>query len=427
MSPRRSGRRQLTALLGANAISICGTAMTMLAIPWFVLSTTGSAAKTGLAAFCEGAAFAASAALGGLWVDRLGRRMASIVSDVVSGASVAAIAVLHLNHALPFWLLLVLAATANLARAPGETARYVLLPRLADQAEVALERVTSAADGVSRGARMAGAPLAGVLIAVLGAPNVLLVDAATFAASALLVWSAVSDPQGRREDVGHPLDDLRAGLAFLVRDPLIRAITLMVMLTNMLDAALGAVLLPVYAREVLGSPVALGLLMGAFGVGALSGAITYGAIGPRLPRRLVYALAFIVVGAPRFGILAIEPHLIVVIVTMVLAGFAAGAINPILTAVEFERVPLHMQGRVLGTVTAGAYVAIPFGALAAGWLVTSVGLRWSLVAIGAIYLLVTLSPLVGRAWRTMDDNRGVVQRERPLITAQARPTPGTIE
>ena len=200
---------------------------------------------------------------------------------------------------------------------------------------------------------MAGGPIAGILIAVVGASQVLLVDdAATFALSAALLTLLV--PRAvRAADEPAParyLAQLREGFAFIRHDPLIRAIVVMVLFTNMLDGAFSTVILPVYADRVLDSAVALGLMVGVFGVGAMTGAIVYGAIGPRLPRYVTYAVAFLVAGAPRFFILAAFPVLPVVLVSLGLFAVAAGAINPILSNVEYERVPVGMRGRVFGAI-----------------------------------------------------------------------------
>ena len=73
-------RTPLFGLLAANAISITGNRLTQLAIPWFVLQSTGSVAKTGLVGFFSLLPFVISSALGGVIVDRLGYRRASIVS-----------------------------------------------------------------------------------------------------------------------------------------------------------------------------------------------------------------------------------------------------------------------------------------------------------------------------------------------------------
>ncbi|MDQ6873955.1 MAG: MFS transporter [Actinomycetota bacterium] len=400
-------RRPLLALLAANTVSITGNSMTFLAVPWFVLQTTGSPTRTGITAFCEGVAFVLSSLFGGLAVDRLGRRRVSVASDLVSGAAIASIPLAHLTVGLPFPLLLVLVSIAALVRAPGDTAREVLVPALVRRAATSLERATSAYDGVSRGARMLGAPLAGVLIALVGSANVLFVDAGTFLISALLVRLLVPDAPaenagGAGSERRQWLADLREGVAYLGRDRLLAATVVMVMVTNMLDAAYGSVLAPVFAKHVLGSAIGLGLMSGVFGGGALLGTLGYGVIGPRLPRRAIFAGAFLLAGAPRFVALAAEPGLPVILVVMFVAGVACGAINPILGAVLYERIPEPLQGRVFGVVTAGSFAAIPFGALGAGYLIGLFGLRSSLLLVGTAYLVVTLSPLVFPSWREMD-------------------------
>ncbi|CAN5322939.1 macrolide resistance MFS transporter Mrx(A) [soil metagenome] len=389
-------------MLAADAVSITGNMLTLIAVPWFVLQTTGSAAKTGLTVFFTTLPVILSASLGGTIVERLGYRRASIVSDLASGLSVVLIPVMYYTVGLAFWQLLVLVFAGALLDAPGQTARSSLLPDLAATAGMRIERASSAYDGVSRGARMVGG-LAGVLIATIGPAQVLFVDAGTFLASAFIVRLLVSDAHGRPSEGHQPyLRALRDGLSFIWRDRLLRAIVLMVMVTNMLDTAMFSVMLPVYATRVLGSPIQLGIIISAFGVGALTGTIVFGAIGHRMPRRITYGLAFLLVGSPRFFVLAAFPSLGVIVVVMVVAGIACGAINPILSTVEYERVPLKMRARVFGTVTAGVWAAMPIGALLAGSLTEVVGIRAALVAAGVAYLAATLSPILFPSWREMD-------------------------
>src|SRR5215217_1277764 len=80
--PTRSSRMPLCALLVADGISQTGNMLTMLAIPWFVLETTGSAARTGLTAAVEALAVVVAGFLGGALVDRLGHKRTSVVGDL---------------------------------------------------------------------------------------------------------------------------------------------------------------------------------------------------------------------------------------------------------------------------------------------------------------------------------------------------------
>jgi MFS family permease len=412
-------------LLAANTISTVGTTMTLLAVPWFVLQTTGSAAKTGIAAACETIPLALAAALGGPFVDRVGARRISVWSDVVSAVGISAIPLLHTTVGIRFWQLCLIIAVVGLARAPGDTARHVLVPGLVRLSGTPLERATSAYDGVSRGARMIGAPLAGVLIAVWGPADILLLDAATFAVSAFLVQTMVPASVRPAVAVESPepyLQQLRAGLRYVRTDRLVAGLTSMVMVTNLLDAAYSSVLVPVYARDVLHSSVGLGLIGGVFGGGALVGTLVYGVVGPRLPRWPVYTAAFLLVGAPRFFLLGLEPPLLVVLLGCLVTGLACGAINPVLSAVSFQRIPDAMQSRVYGATTAGVLLGMPVGALVSGYAIEAFGLRAALIGAGVLYLVTTLAPLVFPVWREMDAGR-------PLAARRARrpaPAGGTM-
>ena len=403
-------RTPIAGLLAANAISITGNRLTQIAIPWFVLSSTGSVGKTGLVAFFSLLPFVISSALGGVVVDRLGYRHASIVADLASGVTVLGIPVLYNTSGLPFWALLVLVFAGALLDAPGQTAREAMLPDLLEQAGMTLERGTSLFDGVSRGANMIGAPLAGVLIAVVGATNVLVLDAASFAVSALLMFVFVPSSIRGHAQPGETetyLTQLREGYRFLWHTPLVRAIVIMVLVTNTLDAGMGGVLMPVYAKDVLDSVVALGLMIGAFGVTALAGTLVFAWIGHRAPRVATLVSGFTLGGPFRFFLLATMPGVGPAVVGFAIAGIGIGPINPILGTLGYERVPPELRARVFGALTAGVMAGAPVGALLAAACVEASSLRTTLIAFGVVYLACTLSPLVVPAWRTAEQRPAV--------------------
>jgi MFS family permease len=334
-------------------------------------------------------------------VDRLGHRRASIVADLASGCSVALIPLLHHTVGLPLAALLALVFSGALLDAPGHTAREAILPTLIEHAGTTLERGTSLYDGVSRAANMLGAPLAGVLIALLGPADVLILDAATFAVSALLMRFLVPSREPQHEEVAPEryLVQLREGYAFLWRTPLLRAVVLLLVVTNMLDAAMGVVIMPVYAVRVLGSVVALGLMSGALGATAFAGTLVFAWVGHRLPRVATLVAGFTLGGPTRFFLLAALPGVGPVIVGFAIAGIGIGPINPILGTLQYERVPERLRARVFGAVSAGVMAGAPIGALLGATCIETVGLRATVVGFGLVYLACTLSPLVAPAWR----------------------------
>ncbi|ANP72982.1 MFS transporter [Cryobacterium arcticum] len=425
----RGARSSLVALLSAHAISQTGNVVTAFAVPFYVLGRGGSGVEVGLAAFFATAPVVLGGVLGGVVVDRVGHRRAAIAADVASGVTVLAIPVLALTVGLPFWALLALVFAAGLLDTPGQTARRVMLPGLSMRAGARLEQSVGLLDGSERFAKLIGASVAGLLVAVLGPVAALFVNAATFLVSAVLTWKGVapirdvllpgSDAAGTDAAGSGPggvprrtsyWADLAEGFRFVVADPLMRLVVGLVLATNLLDAARGSTLLPLYANDRLGGAAALGLLVAVMGGCALIGNIAFGFVAHRVPRRVTFALCFALAGGPSSAAFAFGAPLPVLVALTALSGLAAGAINPILGTVELERIPEQLRGRVFGLINAGAWAGVPFGALLGGIAGDTIGLPLAFGIVAVLYTMITLSPLTGGTWRQMERGAAAVDR-----------------
>jgi MFS family permease len=162
------------------------------------------------------------------------------------------------------------------------------------------------------------------------------------------------------------------------------------MATNFLDAVFGGVVQPVFVKQVYGKALDLGLLIAANGGGAVIGALIFSAIGPRLPRHAIFVVGFVLTSF-RFFLYATYPPLWLAMIFVVICSMGAGPLNPIIGAVEYERVPKTMRGRVGGAIGAGAWSAMPLGMLVGGVLTEQLGVRPMLLGLGVIYLITTLS------------------------------------
>ncbi|HLA01708.1 MAG TPA: MFS transporter [Aestuariivirga sp.] len=409
-----NNRLPIIVLFTANAISLTGNVLTTVAIPWFVLQTTGSPAKTGVTGFFSILPVVLAGFLGGVLVDRLGYKRTSILSDLASGITVALVPLLHFTVGLEFWQLMVLVFLGAFLDAPGSTARYALVPELAELAGMPIERAASLTQIIERSSRLIGAPLAGVLIAVIGTANVLWLDAVSFFVSAgmISVFITTRSKPGEAERQNY-YEDLVDGLRFLARDRLMLAIVIMVMITNFLDAAFGGVIQPVYVKQVYGSALDLGLLIAAGGGGAVVGALIFSAIGHRLPRHSTFVSMFVLVSL-RFWIYALYPPLSITILAVFITGIGAGPLNPIIAAVEYERIPPGMRGRVFGTIQAGAWAAMPLGMLLGGVLTEQYGLQPILIGLGITYLASTLAMAVIPAMREMNRQQVVGSKQSSI-------------
>ncbi|GAA2376738.1 MFS transporter [Dactylosporangium salmoneum] len=416
----RESLRPLTGQLVAQLVSVLGTSMSALAIPWLVLTSTGSATRTGLVAFAEMAPYVAMQALGGPLVDRVGARRAYVLGNTAAAVAVCAIPALHALGLLPPGALAGLVAVAGAVRGVADCAGLVLVPVTAGLGAVPLERAAGLHGSANQTGLLVGASAAGVMISLLGAPAVVLVDGISFALAAVLVAllvpaGAQPPPVGRRLGTRQYVADLADGVRFIRADRLMLVLVAMIALTNLLDQGINAVLVPVWVREHLHQPRALGLIAGALGAGALIGALVAAWLGPRLPRRVVFTAGVLIAGAPTSFVLALTGTLPPALTVAFVAGLAVGGLNPILNAVLFERVPPRLRARTLGALKASAWIGTPVGPLLAGGLIEATSLRTTLLAFATIFVVATTVPLMLPAMRDM--NR--TPRPRPEATRAA--------
>ena len=420
-------RTPLWGYLSALAISVSGTRLSMIAIPWFVLTSTGSATKTGLVAFAEMAPLVLLQFLSGPYIDRIGARRMTLTCSAISAVVVGVIPLLHVLDLLTFPLLLVLVALAGAARGPGDAAGHAMLPLLVEHAHLPTERVTGLAGAVERTASLAGAAIAGGLVAVVGGANALVVDAASFAIAGVVLalttrGLAPATPEVTGADAGAVATtyaaELRDGWSFMRRDPILMGIGVMVAITNLLDQAWSVVLVPVWARDSGYGVGAVGLLAATLGAAAVLGSVAAAAWAERLPRYRTYLVAFILAGVPRVVMLALGAPLWSILVVAVIGGCASGFLNPVLGAVLFERIPAPLMGRVTSMNLAMSWSLIPFGGLLGGLAVAALGLSPALLLIGTAYFVTTMAPAVQPRWKEMDLRPEPAARQNAAIAAE---------
>ncbi|SRR5258707_1503379 len=409
-APQTNQARQLPmiAFLAGSAISYVGDMFTLLAIPWFVLQTTGSVTQTGITAFFATLPAVFSTFFTSTLVDRLGYKRTSVIGDIVSGVTVMLIPLIYSIGGLAFWQLLGLVFLGGLLKSPGGTARRAMIPDLAELATMRLERANSFSDGINRVAGLIGAPLAGVLIALIGTSNLLWLDATSFVISALLIGLAVptkiSRPNTEEQERGY-LASLWEGVRFIQRDVLLLSLVGVILITNLIDGAFFSVIEPAYMKHIFNSAIPFGFIVAASGGSAFVGTMLFGAIGHRLPRRLTYGIGYTIGGALNFWVFLLFPFFPVLVAWQIIAGLAIAPMNPIAITVIQERLPARMRARIFGMISAGALAGIPLGTFVSGFVVEWVGLQTTLLAMGALYLLTTLSLLVNPALRKMEKPR----------------------
>jgi MFS family permease len=419
MKGSRRSLRPMAGLLAAMTVSLTGTRVSAIALPWFVLTTTGSTAQMGVVAFAEMAPYVLVKALTGPLVDRVGPRRISWVGDVVSAAAAGAVILLHALDLLPLGALIALVAVVGAARGPGDLAKEIMVPEAAERGRVPLERATGLMGVTERLAQTVGPAAGGAVVALIGPLASLGISVTCFTLGSVVVAWALPRGMGHRA----PAQEAREGywhrfgqgFAFLRGEPLLLSVVVMVGVTNLLDAAFSQVLAPVWAKESGYGPAMVGVNSSVMGLTAVVGSLVAAAVAHRMPRRLVFFVAFLLAGPSRFLILAVDAPIWAMVAVFAVGGFACGFLNPILGAISYERVPRHLLGRVNALKDSLAWAGIPLGGLVGGVAVAAAGLAPVLLAGGAAYALTTSLTGLRPEWREMDRLRG---QDPPAVPAR---------
>lgn len=398
----RLTQRPVWALLLANFISGLGNVFSMLAIPWFVLATGGSASQTGLTVAVGTVPYVLVGIFGGVIVDRVGPKRTAIVSDLCSGVSVALIPLLHATIGLEFWQLLVLVFLGALLDGPGNTARLALFPDLIHRSKMNQERANTWFTLTVRISGLLGAPLAGILIAALGPTTLLWLNAVSFAIAAGITLVAIPDIRasrsmepsvfvsGRLGPVRTYLYEVREGVRFLLGNRLLFALVATGSLGTLLAEPIYGLILPVYANEVLGSAAELGFIFGALGAGSIVGNLLYLAIASRVSRSAIIIGGF-TIRALCFAVFLTMPSWWMIALAIFIGAVALEPCNPLTMSIFQEQVPPGMRGRVFGARNAIAACAFPVGLIVYGELLSNIGVKPTLVVFVVLNALVPLA------------------------------------
>jgi MFS family permease len=380
--------RRILALLCAETVSTSGSEMTWLALPWFVLTTTGSPTRMGFVVAAGVAGAALFGLPGGAVLARLGARRTMLIADACRAPLALAVPVLHWTGGLSFPLLLGLVFAQSAFFGPYFAAQRVVVPELLGEDEEVVGRANALLQGATRITLVLGPAVAGVLIGVIGAANVLVIDAVSFAVSFLLVATFL--PRTRPVEQDESGGGLFAGLAYIRRDPLLRAWGSMMIVIDASWLVLFAAV-PVLVFEEYGRHAAIaGWLIGAFGAGALLGNV----VAYRTLRRvdsLTWASVGLLVEALPLWLLPLPLPAVAIGAALFTSGLVNGLVNPALHSIVTLRPPAAIRGKVMSALLTLSQVGGPLALLAAGPALGAFGARPVFAVVAAVQTLARIA------------------------------------
>lgn len=413
--------RAFRLLWAGQSISILGDHVTLLALPLAaVLVVDAGAAEMGILAAAGWAPHLLLSLAAGVWLDRSRRRRAvCIAADVARAAVLATVPLAYALDALTIEHLVAVAFLIGSLTVVFDTGLGIIFPLVVRREDYVEGQ---SAVGVSRSvSAVAGPGLAGALVQGLGAPAALLADTASFAASAgFLARLPVEEPP-RARATARVLEQLREGLRFVLRHPLLRPSVLCTATINLFNMAFNAIVVLFLAEELDFSAALIGVIFSAGALGALAGAF----VAPRVRARLGTGRA-IVVGAVLFPAPLLAFPLVAgprpLVVATLVAAEALASLGVMIfdvnnNALNVLATPHRLRGRQFGATRTIVYGVRPLGALAGGALGAWLGLRPAL-AIGAAGALLGVGWLLASAIPSVVDLPEAVDPADQAATAE---------
>ena len=376
--------RNYRLFFGGQLISVCGTWMQMVAQSWLIYRMTGSAVLLGLVGFSSQIPVFLLSPLGGAVADRHARRGVLVATQSASLVLAFILAALTLSHHVRVWQLPVLAALLGIVNAFDVPTRQAFVAEIVGKAD--LGNAIALNSSMFNSARIIGPAIAGVLVATIGEGWCFFANGVSYLAviAGLLLIRPVG--QERARPSGSTLTVMGEGFRYVWHTRPIRALLFLLGVVSLTGISY-AVLMPIFVDQIFhGGPRALGLLMGASGVGALIGALILAA------RREVDGLdRWIAFCSAGFGVSLVLFSLstsfwISIGLLLPVGFFMVGQMASSNTLIQ-TLVPDHLRGRAMAAYSMMFIGMAPFGSLLAGLLAQRLGAPHTVAIFGLVILL----------------------------------------
>ncbi|MFF3855557.1 MFS transporter [Micromonospora sp. NPDC002575] len=393
--------RLSTAYLASYVLSMLGNSIAGVVLPLLVLHITGSVLATGAVAVASALPAALAGLVMGVVIDRINRRTASVLTDVISALSVAALPLVDAAVGLAVGWFVLFAVIGSFGDVPGLTAREAMIPGMIRVGRVSAERLLGLREALGAVVMLIGPAAGAALLAAFDGVTVLWVTAATSAAAAavtmLIPREAGEVPAG---GAGGRRVVLRDGWHTLARSPFLLTITLLSVGLAVVLAGFQALVLPVYFT-LQQRPEMLGLVLSALAVGLLIGGGVYAAAGGR-GRRRAWFLTGMLITIAGFGAMATLAGPWIVLGAAALIGLGNGLFGSLIGVLMVERIPDGLRGRVMSLQNSLLTLAPALGMGGAALLIAESGARTGAVVLAAVWLVVGVTAIGARALRDLD-------------------------
>ncbi|MDX6505519.1 MAG: hypothetical protein QOG06_163 [Gaiellaceae bacterium] len=383
-----------------------GGAFGTLALAFAVLDLTGSKADLGYVLAARSVPTIVFLLVGGIWADRLPRHRVMVASNVLAGASQAAVAALLFSGHAKIWMLALLAAANGASSAFFFPAFSGVVPQIVPQ------RLLQEANAVLRlgrnGAFIAGGAVAGIVVGVTSPAVGVAVDAGTFLLAAGLI-GAMRLPSSLHMESSNFFADLAIGWREFSSRAWLWTIVLQFSFVNAIEVGSEGVLGPAIAKRHLHGPAGWGLILAVDAVGLIAGGLVMLRLRPR--RMLLVATLGFLLTVPFLFALAIPLPFAAMLLVAFVAGIGSETFGVLWDTTMQQEIPADRLSRVYSYDALGSWALVPLGFAVAGPISQLLGTRQTLVWAALLSLTVTLAVLLVRDVRNLTRVEGKVAPE----------------
>ena len=398
-------------MFAGRTISFLGTAFATVALAFAVLELTGSKADLGYVLAARSVPTIAFLLVGGIWSDRLPRHHVMVVSNVVSGLSQAATAILLFSGHAQIWQLAVLAAVGGMSSAFFFPASSGIVPQTVPEAK--LQQANAVLRLGRNSSFIVGGALAGLVIHATSPATGIAIDAASFAAAALLV-GAMHLPASLRMEGSNFFADLQLGWREFTSRTWLWAIVLQFGIVNAVVQGTEGVLGPAISQQHFQGALGWGLILAAESTGLIVGGVI---LLRRQPAQILLVATFGVLLTLPFllGLAAPLPFVGVLVLAFV-AGIGVETFGILWDTAMQQEIPADRLSRVYSYDALGSWALIPLGFAIAGPVSEAVGARATLMGAALLSLIATVAVLFVPEVRNLR-RRGQAHSSEPSLAS----------
>jgi MFS family permease len=415
-------QRDFLSLWGAETISQFGTQVSLLALPLVaIIVLEESAFKIAALTSVEFLPFLLFTLPAGVWVDRLRRKPILVLGNVGRAVALLSVPIVYWVGGLTIWQLYVVGFAVGVCTVFFDVAYQSYIPALVGREDVV--EANSKLEISRAAANIAGPGMAGGLVALLTAPVAVLLDAISYAVSALLLIGIRKEeeapPRAERRSLRSELGE---GLRYVFRHPYQRTMVAMTALSNFFGQVVFSILLVYAVRELELSPGTIGIALAVGNLGTLASALTAKRIGERLGVGRTILLASCLFG-PGTLLIAFAPEqyaLPLIVVAMIVIGFGGILYNVTAISLIQAITPDRILGRANASRRFVVWGVVPLGGFTGGALASTIGLRETMV-VGAVGGLLTIVPILFSPLRSVGRMSELEPQSSPIASASSAP------